>query len=286
LKALSFIIHSNIFIAFSAVALTLASQVQLGMKPEMDAYLVIIFFATLFDYNFHRLRAINTSPGARGIEKLRWATGHLNLLKTLIVISLIGVSISLFFVRIEILYVLSPLALISILYSFSFPGKPKHKFLVLKIPGLKTLLIAFVWAAVTVLVPVLQTDKSIEHLNVMLLFTERFTFIFAVAIPFDIRDMESDSLAFIKTIPIVFGENSALKISNILLLLSLSIAAFHYLHAKMIFILPAFLFSIVITFIFINNKKLKKTPLYYHGILDGCILLHGMLIFASFYITL
>lgn len=286
LKVHSFIINSNIYIALAAVALTLASQVQLGIKPEMNAYLAVIFFATLFDYNFHRYKSINNDPDALKSEKLRWAAEHPYLLKVLIAISFTGLSISLFFVRTELLYLLAPLAIISLLYSFSFPGNPKHQLRLMKITGLKTLLIAFVWTSATVLIPVFHTEDSISHVNVMLLFAERFAFIFAVAIPFDIRDMESDALALQKTIPIRFGEGNALKISNIALLVSLSIATFHYLDANMLLILPTYLISIATTFIFIKTKALRKLAFYHHGLLDGCILLHGMMIFASFYLLL
>jgi 4-hydroxybenzoate polyprenyltransferase len=151
---------------------------------------------------------------------------------------------------------------------------------------MKTFLIAVVWTGATVMIPVFFENKPFDHLQIMLLFAERFTFIFAIAIPFDIRDMETDSLASIRTIPIVYGEKKALNISNVALLLSLSIASFHYLDMKMVFILPAYVFSIITTFILINTKAIKNMAFYHHGILDGSILLHGLLIFVSFYLTL
>jgi len=283
LKALIFIIHSNLLLALAAVSLTLASQVQLGIKSQANAYLAVIFFSTLLDYNFHRLRAISNNPEASGIGKLRWSIGNVKLLKILIDIFLAGFIVSLFYTGLEIMYLLAPLALLSLLYSFSYTGKHKISFRLFRIPGMKTILIAFIWTTATVFVPVLQSEKSITNPYILLLFAERFTFIFAIAIPFDIRDMEADALSSLKTLPVTFGESNALKISNICLLLSLSIATFHYLDAKMLFVLPSYLFSIVSTFIFINNKALKNLAFYHHGILDGSILLQGILIFASFY---
>jgi 4-hydroxybenzoate polyprenyltransferase len=286
MKDLGFIIHSNILLALAAVALTLASQVQVGTKPHSEAYLAVIFFSTLLDYNFHRLRAVSNNPEANGIGKLKWSSGHLKLVKLLIIIAFTGFVISLFYSGFEILYLLLPLAFLSLLYSFTYTGKRKQNFRLLRIPGMKTILIAFIWTTATVFVPVLQSESAINYSNIVMLCAERFTFIFAIAIPFDIRDVETDRLSLLKTIPIHFGESNAIKISNIALLLSLLIAGFHYFDTKMIFILPTYVISIFITLFFINTKTLKNAAFYHHGILDGCILLHGMMIFASFYLTL
>jgi 4-hydroxybenzoate polyprenyltransferase len=284
MKAVGFIIHSNILLALAAVALTLASQVQLGIKPQPNAYLAVIFFSTLLDYNFHRLRAVSTNPEAFGIGKLKWSFGHLKLIKLLIILAFTGFVFSLIYTGFEILYLLLPLAFLSLLYSFTYTGKRKQNFSLLRISGMKTMLIAFIWTTATVFVPVLQYESYINFPNILLLCAERFTFIFAIAIPFDIRDVETDRLSSLKTIPIHFGESNAIKISNIALLLSLSIAGFHFYNSKMIFILPAYALSILITLIFINYKPLRNVAFYYHGILDGCIFLYGMLIFVSFYL--
>ena len=284
MKALGFIIHSNILIALAALALTLATQVQLGMKPQAHAYLAVIFLATLFDYNLHRYLTLYNKPEAVKNDKLKWAKEHLNIFIALIISSFGGLVVVLFYVKTAILYLLVPLALLSFFYSFPFPGKQKRNFRLLKITGMKTFLIALVWTGATVLMPVLFADKPFDHLQIVLLFAERFTFIFAIAIPFDIRDMETDSLASLSTIPIVYGEKNAMIISNIALLLSLSIASFHYQDMKMAFILPAYVFSIATTFIFINTKSIKNMTFYHHGILDGSILLQGILISLSIYI--
>jgi 4-hydroxybenzoate polyprenyltransferase len=282
-KVVGFIIHSNILIALSALALTLATQVQLGMDPRAHVYLAVIFLATVFNYNLHRYLTFYKNPNADKNDKLKWAKEHLNTFVALILLSFGGLVVVLFFVKTEILYLLVLLAILSFLYSFSFPGKHKSNFRLLKIPGMKTFLIAFVWTGATVLIPVLSEDKSFDHLQIILLFAERFTFIFAIAIPFDIRDMETDAQASLSTIPLVFGEKNAMNISNVALLLSLSIAIFHYLDMKMAFILPAYILSILTVFIFTNTKAIKNLAFYHHGILDGSILLHGLLISLSLF---
>lgn len=286
MKAFTFIIKTNIFIAFAAVSLTLASQAELGMHPQFHAYLLVIFFAALFDYSFHRFITLHNKPEALRSEKYNWEAGHFNLLKSLIIISLICLGISLLLVRIQIMYLLVPLALLTFLYSIAIFKKNEVRFRLQEIPGIKIFLIAFVWSATTVLIPVLQSENNVGRNQVLLVFIERFTFIVAVAIPFDIRDMKADQLSGFRTIPIVLGENYARLISNIALVLSLIIAIAHYRLNQQTFIIPFYSASIALNYYFINNKKLKNRPLYYHGILDGSIIIHGLLIFGSQFIRM
>ena len=284
MKVLRFLINSNIYIALAAVSLALATEVQLGMHPRFQIYFVVVFFATLFDYNAHRFIAVYNKPEAIHMEKLQWAAENLGIVKTLLIIAASGLVISLVFVSYKTLLVLALLALLSFLYSNPFHGVHEKRFRMLSVPASKTLLIAFVWTVATVLIPLLQSGYTGNFTSVILLFAERFFFIFAIAIPFDIRDMKTDALKEIKSIPVLFGEKRALLICNSVMSLSVAIACIHYLTASMLFILPAFIISAGLTLIFINSPKLKRFPLYYHGILDGSIILHGLLISLSFFL--
>ena len=284
MKALSFIINANILIAVAAVSLAVATQVQLGLSPQFQTYLVVMFLASLFDYNLHRIIAVHYKKGSSISGKEKWASEHLKLLKIIIVITSAGLVVSLFFVKVVVLYILVPLALLSFLYSIPIPGKRKRQLWLLGIPGMKTLLIALVWTSATVLIPVLQPGPFLNHMSVMLILIERFAFIFAIAIPFDTRDMEVDKLAGIKTIPITIGEKPALVFSNIVMSISLTVAFFHYHAESMTFILPAYFISVGLTLYFINSAKMKSLQYYHHGILDGSIILHGILISLSFFL--
>jgi len=283
LRALSFFIQTNLLIALAAVALTLAAQVQLGMQPQAHAYLAVIFFATLLDYNLHRFIAVNNKRETLNSEKFKWASEHQILMRILIIISSAGLVIALFFVRNKILYLLGLLAILTVLYSIIVSRKQKSSFRFPGITGTKTLLLAFVWTCATVFLPVLQSGHTIDPVHILITFAERFTFIFAIAIPFDIRDMKPDSTAGIKTIPVALGRRRAMQICNTVMVLSLVIAIIHYWFLNMIFIIPACLLSIGCAIVFINSKKLQNLTFYYHGILDGSILLYGVLIWLSFY---
>lgn len=281
MKALHFIINSNILIALAAVALTLASQAQLGNRPVWEAYLVMVFFGTLADYNFHRLRAVKEKSEAFSVEKYRWAISHITILKILIILSLSGLTAAIFFVKTEVLFLLIPLSGLTLLYTVPVFKKQGKNILLKQIPGLKIFLVALVWTTVTVLIPVLDSGIRVATSEVLLLISGRFTFIFAIAIPFDIRDMETDASAGIKTIPVIYGRDKSLLIADISLILSVAAATAAHSENHNLPVLLAFDASVLLTFIFISSRKMEQWPLYYHGLLDGCLLLHGILLLTS-----
>ena len=58
------LIFGNILIAVCSVSLILATYIQLGMPPVVDALLFFTFFSTLALYNFHRFMGMCPSEYA------------------------------------------------------------------------------------------------------------------------------------------------------------------------------------------------------------------------------
>jgi 4-hydroxybenzoate polyprenyltransferase len=113
------------------------------------------------------------------------------------------------------------LSILSFCYSLPLFTLGEQKFGLRNIPGLKTFLIALVWTMSCVLLPVLEaqdlhlTDIAMRDITIMI--AKRFLLIFALAIPFDIRDLFSDRQAGLKTIPVAWGEKNAYLFCQLLL---------------------------------------------------------------------
>ena len=283
LKLLKFIVNSHIFLALAAAGITSATQVQLGFQPQIDAFVAMIFFATVFDYNLHRFLTLTSFPESIHIEKNSWAGSNFFALKAVIFISFTLLVSTLFFLRLNTLYFIVPLAALTLLYSVSYLKNRWNGYWHKRIPGVKTILLAFIWTASTALLVGVNREYKPDSAEMLLVGIERFAFIFAIAIPFDIRDIESDRKSGINTIPIAFGVVRAFQISNISLCFALGIAIYHYSGMNMLFTLTAFSISVAITLVSINSKKLRTLPYYHNGILDGCLLLHGILLCGSYY---
>jgi 4-hydroxybenzoate polyprenyltransferase len=283
LKFLNFIIQTYLIIALAAVFLSIETQVQLGMVPQLQPSIIMIFFAALLEYNIYRFYGYFNYRDSASKEKYLWVSQNFALFVIILVFSVIGFFLTLFFVPRHILIALSPAAAITILYSLPVRGNNKYFFSLRNIPFLKIFLIALVWSITTTYIPYADQGSFYPNRVVILIFIEHFIFVFAIAIPFDIRDMLVDSKAGVKTIPLLFGADRSVKISNASITLFLLLTISHYIHTDKEFLIPAFIISSLFAVIFINFKKLKKTNLYY-GLLDGVLLLQGFLVLISDFI--
>jgi len=113
-----------------------------------------------------------------------------------------------------------------------------------------------------------------------LMIIERFLFIFAITIPFDIRDMEGDRTAGLKTLPVFFGERKSLQMANISLIIFMIIG---FLNNGFL-VSVAMIMSGLLTFFIINNKKINSLPFFHYAILDGTIIMQSLLVISSFYL--
>ena len=253
------------------------------MAPQWHPYLFIIFFATLFEYNTHRLITVITNKEALNSDKHKWVKENLKAFYLLVFISVAGFITVALLAKKEVLITLAPIALITLFYSIPVFGNKKNLFRLREIPYLKIFLISFVWSTTTILLPIIQSNYPLNKIAVMTLLVERFFFVFAITIPFDIRDIESDRHSGLKTIPLLINENKSLAMSYLSLLIFFIISFFHYEVQNQWFIIWALSISTLTTFLFLN-KKFRTLPYYHYGILDGTMLLQGGLVLVFYYI--
>ena len=194
LQLIKVFINTNFVVAFSAYCLYKITENIFGFhSPNISAF---IFFSTLFAYTYMRqcqYFILNKSNFFFGLSSSL-------LTKFILVISFCVIFFLVLTLDFKFLKLVSPVILICVLYPITFQFK-NLVFNIRSIPYLKIFLIALVWSYMTILVPVLYFSYEINYF-VADFFFQRFLFILAIAIPFDIRDISSDN---IKTIPNTFG---------------------------------------------------------------------------------
>jgi len=279
------LINSNIYISLAAVLFTIETQVQLGMQPQWHPYLFLIFFATLCEYNVHRFVTIITNKEALNSEKHKWVKDNLVAFYALVIVSVLGFVIAALMAKKEVLITLAPIAALTLLYSIPVYSHKKSIFRLREIPYLKIFLISFTWSATTVLLPIIKTEQSFEITHISLMLIERFVFVFAITIPFDIRDMDADRIAHTKTIPLLLGEKRALVLSYSCVILFLIISVLHYYIYQQPFLAMPMVISAMSTFLFLKWDKAKRYSLYHYAILDGTIILQGLLVLLFYYLA-
>lgn len=284
MKFLRYLVNSNIYISLAAVALTMATQIQLGMRPQLHPYLFLIFFATLCEYNVHRFVTVITQKAALESDKHKWVKDHLMGFYILVFLSVVGFIITVFLAKREVLLGLAPIALITLFYSIPVYGNKKTIFRLRGIPYLKIFMISFTWSAATILLPVIHSGQHFPPWHMALMMIERFIFVFAITIPFDTRDMEADKAVGLKTLPLWLGEKTSMALSYIAVLAFTALCVFHYSYLKEPLIVMALVLSAIITLFFLKWDRAKKLHLYHYAILDGTMLLQGLLVVGFSYL--
>lgn len=283
MRLINTFIFSNIFLSVGAVLLTVSAQVQLGLKPHWQPYLLLIFFATLFEYNRNRLIELFFYNEEQNTKKRKWILKNRKKLLFVAFISAALLMFAVFTTKPQVLIVFIFLGILTFLYSMPVSGNKSYLFKLREVPYLKIFLIAFVWSALTVFLPAIQAGEEILNVQVDLLIAERFFFIFAITIPFDIRDMQVDRDAGLKTIPLLVNQKKALTLSYLSLLISLVISVFHYEMQNNLFIIEALCISFITTYLFLKLKTFRNLNKYYYQILDGTLLLQALLVLGFYF---
>lgn len=283
MKVFVFLVQSNIYISLGAVLLAIQSQIQLGMSPGWYPYLFILFFATLFEYNLHRLITIITNKEALNSEKHQWVNQNLGGFYLLVGVSVAGFVYAAIMAQRDVLIALSPVAVLTLFYSLPVLGFKKRLFRLREIPYLKIFLIAFVWSYATIILPVIKANPDIDRVQIAWMLMERFLFIFAITLPFDLRDKEADMRAGLKTIPILVKQDVVWKISYLALLLFGIIALIHYYLLGMYWVSLALAVSAVTTYLLLKSSRMRSWSYFHFGILDGTILIQGLLVLIFYY---
>ncbi len=215
-RVLDIILYTNVWIAGAAMSLYLYTKHLLTGSLAIDNTALFLLANCTWLYSLHRFI---------GLQKVKLVDEENRFYKIKKLQQLIlGVSIFAFVCSVVLFFTL-----------------PWSQVVVLLLPGLLSLLyvlpvfkngarlrdfnyikifvISFVWAGLTALLPAAIDTYSTLDTITLILFLERFIYIFAITLPFDIRDKEADQVSGVKTIAARIGMRYTLLLCLILLVI-------------------------------------------------------------------
>lgn len=266
---IKFLVYSNIWIGLGAAAFTWQFYL-INHLNENWRVIGFAFFATVLTYTFQRF--IKIKNRAKGGNRLIWMKKNRSLVIAIMATAALGCFYTLYFFVPAAYFVLPISGLLSLFYIVKLPGRTKKS--LRDIPSLKIFLIGLVWAATSTFLPyfnLVETDLEWPWL----FFITNFLFVIAITIPFDIRDLEYDE-AEKKTIPQLVGEQKALWISVVLLLINYPLLTLIADNPLIITLL-----SLSLGIILIRASHRNRDDLYFAFLIDGFLLLQPILIFLD-----
>ncbi len=281
-KAIHSFFFGNFLIAFSAVALTHLSQTGNKISSDDLHLLIFVFFSTLLVYNLNFIVGMNgLKASSFRSDRHNWIVKHEKIIWIFTIIALIISVAELFVLKKETIIFLFLPGILALGYAvpIKVPGLKTIRFR--ELPFVKIFLVAWVWGTFTVGLPIVQQIgiKELVNTEFFLLFFSRSVFIFAITIPFDIRDLTYDSDKQIATLPSRFGIEKSKYFSVVLLFL---FSAVTFLRFQFNFCnraeLAALVLSAISTAILVLMISKTRKELFYSGLIEGTMLIQWLLV--------
>lgn len=271
-------VFTNVWISLCAGAATYQTVLLLGDDSLITP--IFVAAATLFTYNFQRLVKLRNIDGYDQTVRNQWLIQHRKPVYTLTALSALTAGYLILFMPLRAYPVIALGGVISIAYAVRFIPLRGRTSALRDLPGVKLYLIGLIWAVATVLLPQIVSSSHSLSTEFYLLFAERFAFIVALSIPFDIRDLSHDRETM-KTLPSAVGIVKATRIALLWILLSGVLVSvlyvFNFINTLTYYLLLlAYMISaLVIRFAYSRDEHGLhiRSELYYALIVDGCILL-------------
>lgn len=202
-KAFDLYLKSSTHVALAVVAFAGVTYCTFDLPPDSDL-LLFIFFGTVTGYNFVKYAQV-----------AGWH--HFSLPKNLRIIQFFSLFCFLALIWYALWQPFDVLAAaacgggMTAVYALPVFGKTNLR----SISGAKIFVIAFVWACVTVILPLLNAGQAFGA-YLIVPFVQRILLVIVLTLPFDIRDLRVDNNS-LGTIPQQFGIKNTLLIAYALL---------------------------------------------------------------------
>lgn len=274
------VLYGNFWIALCGWSMYASSCLLLGIDYKFDAVAAFCAFGTLFLYGVHRIVGISRLHQFFDVDRYAVIARYKQHIQ---VYAIIGLLISIYcFFQFEWLtmgMLILP-GLLGLGYVAPVFGEEKR---LRDQNDIKIFLVAIVWAWITLLLPAVEYGID-NYLLVGCLFAERCLFIFAITLPFDIRDIKVDTFGSVKTIPARIGINKSIYLSWFSLFFSTLIISgllYFNLISSDQFIALLILYIATAGIVFYSSPK--RHDYFYSGLIDGLMILEFVILTLAVY---
>jgi hypothetical protein len=273
MRWLHFILSHSIFIAICAVALCFQTALLLHINLSVYLY-AFVFFSTVCSYNFYWLLSGYAFTGQSLLLFLK--QHYTNVI--VFGVAAIGLLFSLFNIK-GLLTVISLGLLLTLLYAVPLlPFKIFH--FTRKAGLLKTFLLAFTWAFVTVYIPY-KASPAVSFTTLAILFNSRFIFMLMLCIIFDARDTSIDKIRGLQSLTTILKPVTVQYIMAALFIAYITNGiAFRIYFNEPVQIIPLLVTGTAIAFVYFLSQK-KQGYFFYYFLVDGLMLFSAITAYVA-----
>ncbi len=269
-RLLHWLTETNLFIALGAAMYAGSSYWFFGLRANWNL-LGLVFFATLFTYNFQR--RIGDLHKSKAYLKWKWA---------FMIVSLPSMAIMALGLSWNTFLVLLPAGALAMAYAIPIIPVAGGAYSLRKVPYMKAWVILLTWIMAGQLAVWLESAALFAALatyDLLLFAIQQGALILALTLCFDIRDLKVDAAAQ-KTLPQMLGVEGARALAIRALYLSALAAGLHYLFGNAGSAqLLAHLAVLAVAITLARRCHPERPELYFTVALDGLLILQGGLLY-------
>ena len=273
MKIINFLLYGNFFIALCAYSQTVQTCRFLGDDNISQSVLpIFVAAATFFLYNIHKPITFFLKKQLVDNQRFLKTKSFSSPLSILTILAGLFCMYYFFSIKTITQWSLIVAAFFSLAYVLPVFGGKRLR----DLPYIKIFTIAFVWAFVTVILPVQEYGNILDS-HVKLMVFERALFVFAITIPFDIRDLDVDAKTNVKTIPLSIGVQKA-KYLSILALIGCIFIVF-VLNKQAVYTFKntiALFLTYIISAVVVGFSQKERSDYYFYGLTDGMMLMQSL----------
>lgn len=234
-----FLIYSSIYLSIAGAYMAYISCVIQDIPCSMPL-LFIMFLSTYSVYNINR-KTDEKEDAINHSKRHSFTKKYETFLSTTAILAYILVILLALCCGIKTVVISTIPLLCGILYSIAWiPERFKYRRLK-DVPFAKNIVIAFAWASTPALLPVYSTESRTGMVT-FIVFIFFFMLVFINSVLFDMRDIEGDAVAGVKTIPVILGIPLTIQFLGCLNILSAIMIirfSFVFLPVKLVLLLVA-----------------------------------------------
>lgn len=238
-RIFAFYINSSIHVALAVIAFMAITVLEYNLTVQRELW-IFVFFGGISGYNFVKYAKI------AGLHHRQLAQS-LKSIQIFSAMCFILLLYSVFCLPWNVLLVTAGFGIPTFFYAVPLI---RHKNL-RSLTGIKIFIVAFVWAGITVIVPVVAATGDVSG-DVLLTFFQRIVIVVALMLPFEIRDVPYDALN-LKTLPQQIGVWRTKMLGEGVLLVCLAFEFFKHT-TDVAYLVSLFVFSIILGGLLIISK--------------------------------
>ncbi|MEY4594697.1 MAG: hypothetical protein RIQ47_1107 [Bacteroidota bacterium] len=266
------ILFSHLFLALCAVSLSISTSQFLQLSVSFSPSLGALASATVLYYNFHKFSyRLKSYRPDKIMRQLLASTVH-PVDRYLFIIASLVFFAAFFYLDYNEMLVWLIIIFLALCYSLPLLHNGSAYQRLREMSLLKLFVVAFVWTAATVWLPVMSNLSLLSSYEVFTISFSRFTLVFALCIPFEIRDEKKEYIRGMNSI-MKLGRQRIVVLTAVALIISVVFILSLWSDGNNNIALVAFVIPQLVSMFWLLHAKPDFPAWYYKGCVDGTMLL-------------